>query len=231
MSHEEFEFDTERLFTELQEGLHRFAEDFPLEEFKKGDYKQYPAITLLACSDSRVPGTMLGPLFNRVFSVESIGNQVRTAEGSILYGLLHLRTPIMIVSGHSDCGALKAASADYSGEPDALRKELDIVKQSMDEGMKRFSGKLAEEEKIRFTQLAELNVDVQVNHLLSNPELKNLVDEKQLVILGLILDLHNVYGGGYGKSYTCNINGNTDADKMKQFEGAGTIAQHAKRLT
>lgn len=231
MSHEGVKFDTERLFIDLQEGLDRFADDFPLEEFKKGDYEQYPAITLLACSDSRVPGTMVGPLFNRVFSVESIGNQVRTAEGSVLYGLLHLHTPIMIVSGHSDCGALKAASADYSAEPAALKQELDIVKKSMDEGIKLFTGQLAEEEKIRFTQLAELNVDVQVNYLLSNPEVRELVDRKKLVILGLILDLHNVYGEGYGKTYTCSINGETSVDRIKTYVGAGSIAQHVRRLT
>ena len=40
--------------------------------------------------------------------VINIGNQVKTGEGSLLYGLLHLHTPVMVVAGRW-CGAIKAA--------------------------------------------------------------------------------------------------------------------------
>jgi carbonic anhydrase len=200
LSHERVEVDLGVLIRELEEGLDAFKQDFPLDNFRKGDYKQYPVITLLACSDSRVPGNMVGSMFNRVFTIENIGNQVKTGEGSILYGLLHLGTPFMIVSGHSDCGAIKAASSDYSGEPEALRKELTTVKESLNQGLAAMKGSLSDDEKIKYTQLAELNVDVQIEYLLSHPEIKELVEHKDLYILGTMLDLHDVYGGGYGQS-------------------------------
>ncbi len=231
MSHEKVVVDFNVLIRELEEGLDAFAQDFPLADFQKGDYKQYPVITLLACSDSRVPGNMLGRMFNRVFSIENIGNQVKTGEGSILYGLLHLSTPFMIVSGHSDCGAIKAASSDFSGEPDALKQELETVQESLAQGVRVFAGSLSNDDKVKFTQLAELNVDVQINYLLSNPQVKELVDKKELYILGAMLDLHDVYGGGYAKTYVSNINGEKSLDAIKGFSKLGSLAARANRLT
>ncbi len=231
MSHEKVVVDYEILIRELEEGLDAFAQDFPLADFQKGDYKQYPVITLLACSDSRVPGNMLGTMFNRVFCIENIGNQAKTGEGSILYGLLHLGTPIMIVSGHSDCGAIKAASADFSAEPDALKKELETVKASLATGVEGFTGSLSDDETLKFTQLAELNADVQIDFLLSNPAVKALVDKKELHILGAMLDLHDVYGGGYARTYLSNINGEKTLAAMKGFSELGSLTARAKRLT
>ncbi len=231
MSHKKVVVDYDVLRRELEEGLEAFVQGFPLENFRQGDYKQYPVITLLACSDSRVPGNMVGSMFNRVFSIENIGNQVKTGEGSILYGLLHLGTPFMIVSGHSDCGAIKAASSDFSGEPDALRKELETVQDSLAQGLKTFAGSLSDDEKIKFTQLAELNVDVQINYLLDNPGVKELVDKKELYILGTMLDLHDVYGGGYARTYISNINGEKNPVAIKGFSELGSLAARANRLT
>lgn len=195
----------EVILKSLEEGLLDFQKEFPLEEFRLGDYKQYPDITLLTCSDARVPSSVVGPLFNRVFAVENIGNQVKTSEGSILYGLLHLRTPLMLVVGHSDCGAIKAADSDFSGEPEAIQLELQNVKASLQEAACPVSKD--ENAPLFYTQLAEFNVDRQIEYLLQNEEVAALVDKGELVIGGLMLDLHNVYGQGYASMFTINING------------------------
>lgn len=231
LSHERVEVDYGVLVRELEEGLDAFVQGFPLDSFRKGDYKQYPVITLLACSDSRVPGNMVGSMFNRVFTIENIGNQVKTGEGSILYGLLHLGTPFMIVSGHSDCGAIKAASSDFSSEPEGLRKELETVQQSLSQGLAAMKGSLSDDEKLRYTQLAELNVDVQIEYLLSHPEINELVEHKHLYILGTMLDLHDVYGGGYARTYLSNVNGEQNPELIKGYTELGSIASRAKRIS
>jgi hypothetical protein len=69
LCHERVEVDLGVLIRELEEGLDAFKQDFPLDNFRKGDYKQYPVITLLACSDSRVPGNMVGSMFNLFFLI------------------------------------------------------------------------------------------------------------------------------------------------------------------
>jgi len=46
-----------------------------------------------------------------------------------------------------------------------------------------------------------------------------------------MVDLHNVYGNGYGKVYTSNINGECKADIIKTFKDMGLFAEQVKRLT
>ena len=168
--------------------------------------------------------------FNRIFSVENIGNQVKTSEGSLLYGLLHLHTPLMVVAGHSDCGALKAASSDYSGEPEAIVKELDNVKRSLTE-IQSSNYTLSEEPSVKYTQLAELNVDMQVKYILANTAVSGLVEGGDLLILGIILDLHNVYGQGYGKSYLINHNGICETRELLQIKDPNDLSIQVQRLT
>ncbi len=214
----------------IAEGITKFENEFPLEDFSKGDYKQYPVITLLTCSDSRMPVNVFGSIFNRIFSVENIGNQFRSSEGSVLYGLLHLRTPLMIVAGHTDCGAINAAESNFVSEPLGIRNELSIVKDSLD-GARRLYSVSNDDSDLKYTLLSEVNVDMQINYLLANPEVSELVKNDELLLLGVMVDLHDHYDEGYGRTYTINVNGEKDIGKLKERKDLGLIAERAKRLT
>jgi len=72
---------------------------------------QQPFATVLGCSDSRVPpelvfDTGLGDLF-----VVRVAGNVLSGEvaGSIQYAGSHLHTPLFVVMGHEECGAVRAA--------------------------------------------------------------------------------------------------------------------------
>jgi len=214
----------------IKDAMVAFESSFPLDSLQKTNFGQQPSVTLLTCSDSRVPENVFGQSFNRIFTVENIGNQVKTSEGSLLYGLLHLRTPLMMVAGHSDCGALKAAGSDYSTEPEAIVRELDCVNRSLNEILSS-SQALNEEPIVKYTQLAELNVDMQVKYLLGNTSVARLVENGSLSIIGIIVDLHNVYGQGYGKSYLINCNGMRDPNKLKDVGYLSGLSVRMKRLT
>ena len=80
---------------------------------------QHPFATIIACSDSRVPVEML---FDQgvgdIFVIKVAGNVCNTDEiGSIEYGVDHLDTPVMVVLGHTHCGACTAVAtgADVHG--------------------------------------------------------------------------------------------------------------------
>lgn len=229
MSHEAAIFDLGSLLKTVDGGLSDFESNFPLDEFAQGHYQQHPFVTLLTCCDSRVPPSMLGDTFNRVFCVENIGNQVKSAEGSVLYGLLHLHTPLMIVAGHSECGAIKAATSDFAAEPSALVQELTTVKGSLENGCSGVKVDLATAA-LSQAQLSELNIDVQIEMLLAHAEIAPLVEKKSLQIIGLFVDLHNLYGEGYGKVYTVNVNGEKNVDAIKKIVSIGGFAAKAKRL-
>ena len=73
---------------------------------------QHPFATVIACSDSRVPVEML---FDQgvgdIFVIKVAGNVCNTDEiGSIEYGVDHLDTPVMVVLGHTHCGACTAVA-------------------------------------------------------------------------------------------------------------------------
>ena len=72
---------------------------------------QHPFATVLSCADSRVPPETifnqgLGDLFV-VRVAEAVAGQ--TVLGSIEYAAEHLHVPLVVVMGHSSCGAVKAA--------------------------------------------------------------------------------------------------------------------------
>jgi carbonic anhydrase len=90
--------------------------DAKRKELAKG---QKPFATVLTCSDSRVPPELLFDQgLGDVFVVRVAGNVVDPiALGSIEYAAEHLNCPLLIILGHSHCGAVKA-TLEAKGKPE-----------------------------------------------------------------------------------------------------------------
>lgn len=73
---------------------------------------QHPMATLLSCSDSRVPDELVFDQgFGDLFIVRVAGNVADTDElGTVEYGVDHLGTPLLVVLGHTRCGAVTAVA-------------------------------------------------------------------------------------------------------------------------
>jgi carbonic anhydrase len=74
---------------------------------------QHPFAVVVSCSDSRVPPEII---FNQglgdLFVVRVAGNIVNEENlASIEYAVEHLKAPLIVVLGHTHCGAVKAAVA------------------------------------------------------------------------------------------------------------------------
>ncbi len=71
---------------------------------------QHPFATLLSCSDSRVPVELIFDQgIGDLFVVRVAGNVAATDEiGSMEYAVDHLNTPVVVILGHSQCGAVTA---------------------------------------------------------------------------------------------------------------------------
>ncbi len=82
--------------------------------------------TILSCSDSRVPVEQLFDVgVMDVFVVRVAGNVMKTDEiGSIEYGVVHVRTPLVVVLGHTQCGAVAAVAAELTGHGHALERNI-----------------------------------------------------------------------------------------------------------
>lgn len=79
---------------------------------------QSPYAAVIACSDSRViPEAIFGAGTGELFVIRTAGNTIGDeAMGSIEYAVDHLGTRLVIVLGHTHCGAVGATLAGQSGE-------------------------------------------------------------------------------------------------------------------
>ena len=164
-------------------------------DFESISTGQNPAITLVTCSDSRVQNSFFSQdSINKIFVVRNLGNQVTTNIGAVEYGILHLHTPILLIVGHSDCGAVKAYFEDYSNETDGIKSELDNFNQVYPN---KTDNSLVE----NIIQ----NIDYQVRFSIKHFSEK--IESQELVVIGAYCDFSNDISKCSGKLNILNING------------------------
>ncbi|MCD7948640.1 MAG: carbonic anhydrase [Oscillospiraceae bacterium] len=83
---------------------------------KTAHHGQKPFAAILTCSDSRVPPEhIFSAGLGEIFVVRTAGNVAGDFEiGSIEYAVEHLHVPLVVVMGHTHCGAVAAALEGYS---------------------------------------------------------------------------------------------------------------------
>jgi carbonic anhydrase len=112
----------EEALLRLVEGNIRYAADKTTEvnegkeRREKLTKRQRPFATVFSCVDSRVPPELV---FDRglgdLFVVRTAGQVIDQAVlGSIEYGVAELEIPVLVVMGHSSCGAIKATVASIA---------------------------------------------------------------------------------------------------------------------
>mgnify|MGYP005839448481 CR=1 FL=1 len=184
----------EELLKSNQEFIDRTGKDF----FQDHKELQTPFMTLVTCSDSRVQTEAFqNKPINEVFVIRNIGNQIYSNEGSVDYGILHLKTPILLILGHTDCGAIKAFIAGYKTEPGSIKQELDHLIPA-----------IANKKTPLIEQISN-NINYQVSIALE--KYAGLVRENKLIILGGLYDFRNELNEGYGKLKIININGQKES--------------------
>ncbi|GMU22196.1 MAG: hypothetical protein AMXMBFR13_22840 [Phycisphaerae bacterium] len=130
--------------TLLQEGNARFATDHAQHPHADAAWRadlaahgQHPFATVVACSDSRVPVELLfDEGVGDLFVIRVAGNVCDVDEvGSVEYAVAHLGTPLMVVLGHSHCGAVTAVATDARLEGN-LPRLLDNILPAVDAAKK-----------------------------------------------------------------------------------------------
>ncbi|OGS91897.1 MAG: hypothetical protein A2061_09495 [Gallionellales bacterium GWA2_59_43] len=175
------------------------------QELSKG---QTPRATVVTCSDSRVHTNMLDKTpEGDLFMVRNIGNQMATSKGSVQYGVNHLGSSLLLIIGHSSCGAIKAASGDYSTLEEPIKKELDTI------------GKVTAN-----IDGVKTNVNNQVAAAMK--EWAENVKGGKLLIVGAVYDFADDMKKGAGKLNVININGETDPAKLRNMPTQAAKADH-----
>jgi carbonic anhydrase len=127
---------------ELLAGNHRFAtgnRQTPRsrpEDFRALAHGQFPEAVVVSCADSRVsPEILFDVGIGDIFVVRVAGNVVSgtgvAVKGSIEYAVAELNVPLIVVLGHSGCGAVKAAIKhleDKDPLPGAIHGLVELIK-------------------------------------------------------------------------------------------------------
>jgi carbonic anhydrase len=115
---------------DLMDGNARFAQGASTSprrspvDFRAVSEVQNPIAVVIACADSRVsPEILFDSGIGELFVIRVAGNVVDragvTVKGSIEYAVAELNVPLVVVLGHTNCGAVKAAVA-HIDQKDAL---------------------------------------------------------------------------------------------------------------
>lgn len=99
---------------------------------------QYPTVCVLGCSDSRVPVEIVFDQgLGDIFVIRVAGNLLEeTTTASLEYAVGILKVKVVVIMGHEECGAIKAAQSvkpeEFGEETTALQRMLTTIKSGLD---------------------------------------------------------------------------------------------------
>ncbi|HVP07310.1 MAG TPA: porin [Candidatus Acidoferrum sp.] len=151
---------------------------------------QHPFASVLTCSDSRVP---VEDIFDcgigDVFVIRVAGNVAGIDEtGSIEYAAEHLKTPLLVVLGHTNCGAVTAAAthAEVSGAMEKLVSRITPVVDHVSAATPNLSGKKL------VAAVIKANVWQSIEDLLNeSPAICKMVKSGELTIKGAVYHIED----------------------------------------
>ncbi|MBX3133154.1 MAG: carbonic anhydrase [Gemmatimonadaceae bacterium] len=161
------------------------------EFFSRTEGGQEPHFLMVGCSDSRVPlEKMTGALPGEMFVHRNIGNQVWSTDLNMLsvlaYAVNVLDVPHVIVCGHDNCGALRAAMGPASnGVVDHWLSDIrNTIRWHRDEL------DALTDPKVKLAKLAELNVLQQLGILSRTPVIRECWERgKRPMLHGWVYDI------------------------------------------
>jgi carbonic anhydrase len=175
----------------LREGNRRFVDGVrradPLIHARRASLvaEQWPFAIVLGCSDSRVPAELvfdqgLGDLF----VIRVAGNIVAPSQvGSVEFAAARFGTPLVVVLGHTQCGAISAtleALRQPGSRSPNLRSIVDRVRPSVEALL---AAGLEEPRLVR--EAVRANVRVSANHLRHGSAiLEQLIQDGSLRVVG-----------------------------------------------
>jgi len=179
----------------LREGNRRFASDVRSPDTRTSQTRrselaagQEPFAIILGCSDSRVPAEIvfdqgLGDLF----VIRVAGNIVAASQvGSVEFAAARFDTRLVVVLGHSQCGAVLATLEELQRttghQSRNLRSIVDRVRPSVEALL---ATELRRDPDALMRHAVRANIRVSANHLRHGSEvLEQLIEKSGLLVVG-----------------------------------------------
>lgn len=180
----------------LIEGNNRFINNFTENKDLQGlvhilQEKQHPFASFLSCSDSRAPVELLfDQALGDIFSVRLAGNIASDkAIGSLEFSSKYLGSKLIVVMGHSSCGAVKAACDDF--KDGHIGEIINLIKPSIRHEKTVVSAEERTSKNPDFVEkINELNVRYQIDTIIRLSDIvTDMVESHQIGIIGGVYDL------------------------------------------
>lgn len=141
---------------------------------------QDPFAIIITCSDSRVPPELLfDQALGDLFVIRTAGNIVDPiAVGSAEYAVEHLGVQLLVILGHSNCGAVKA-TVDGGEAPGSIAAIVSKIAPSVQKA--RAAGAAGDE--LYETSTLE-NVKAVINEIMESHIVKHFIKDGKLTVIG-----------------------------------------------
>jgi carbonic anhydrase len=178
----------------LKEGNRRFVNNLKinrnlLQQANETSDGQHPFAVILSCIDSRTSAELIFDQgLGDVFSVRIAGNIVNEdILGSMEFGCKVAGAKIIVVLGHTKCGAIKGACDNV--ELGNLTSLISKIKPAVDQETVTSNNRTSSNANF-VENVAELNVSLSVkNILLKSPIIAEMVKNDQIGIVGGVHDI------------------------------------------
>lgn len=181
----------------LKEGNKRFVYNLrshrnTLEQVNETVEGQFPIAIILSCIDSRTSAELIFDQgLGDIFSVRVAGNIVNDdILGSMEFACKLAGSKLVIVLGHTHCGAIKGACAGakldhLTGLLSKIQPALDLVKQGR-------LAKISHTDSDVVEKVAELNVELMVEEIKTrSPLLRTMAENGEIGIIGGMYNIEN----------------------------------------
>ena len=179
----------------LIEGNYRFANNLignkdmqSLVESTKN--KQHPFASFLSCSDSRAPVELLfDQALGDIFSVRLAGNIASDkCIGSLEFSSKYLGSKLIVVMGHSSCGAVKAACDDF--KDGHIGEIVNMIKPAI-RHEKTVTADRSSNNEAFVAKICEHNVRYQIDQIIRTSDIvQDMITAKQIGVVGGVYDLN-----------------------------------------
>lgn len=178
----------------LQEGNKRFVFDHPIhrnlpDEIKATSYTQHPIAIVLGCIDSRVPiETIFDMGVGDVFVVRIAGNVMNDdIVASLEFACNVAGAKLILVMGHTYCGAIKAACDHQEGGH--LGQLLDKIKPAIEAETLTHENRNGDNYEFT-TNVTKLNIENSLHHIYGRSAILNrMINEKKVGLIGALYDI------------------------------------------
>jgi len=149
---------------------------------------QKPFAVVITCSDSRVaPEIVFDQGIGDLFVIRNAGNLISDIDmGSIEYAIEHLDTKLIVVLGHTECGAIKAYINDKDGAYKKHFNHIDNIVETISEENEEIEADKVKPKATNYSGAIDANIKHSVKLIQDN----QLIKEHNIKIVSMKYDVH-----------------------------------------